>query len=181
VSQRLRFFFALWPDSPLTKRIADAAVGVALTGDARLVPRENYHATLAFVGEVAPSEIGVLQRIGAARRARDCIIEFNRLEYWRESRVVVASASDTPAALVDLWSGLMRDLLVAGLTEPPRTALRLHVTLARKVAQAPVLKAMSPFVWSARSFSLVRSDTRGAQSVYTVVDTWPLLYETAHH
>jgi 2'-5' RNA ligase len=55
--------------------------------------------------------------------------------------------------------------------------LRPHVTLARKVAQAPVLQAMSPFDWSARSFSLVSSDTSGAHSVYTVVDTWPLLYE----
>ncbi len=179
MSQRLRFFFALWPDSPLTERIADAAAGAGLTGDVRIVPRENYHATLAFVGEVAPLEMGVLQRIGAARRARACIIEFNRSEYWRESRVVVAAASDIPPALMELWSGLLRDLLVAGLIEPPRTPLRPHVTLARKVVQAPVPKAMSPISWKAQSFSLVRSEKSGARSVYTVVDTWPLLYETA--
>jgi hypothetical protein len=28
------------------------------------------------------------------------------------------------------------------------------------------------------SFSLVRSDTGGAESAYTVLDTWPLLDET---
>jgi len=56
---------------------------------------------------------------------------------------------------------------------------RAHVTLARKVTQAPVLKAMPPFGWSAHSFNLVRSDTRGTHPVYTVMDTWPLLDETA--
>jgi 2'-5' RNA ligase len=133
---------------------------VTLAGYARFVPRENYHATLAFVGEVAESQIGVLQWIGAARRARDCTIEFSQLD-WRETCVVAAAASDIPPELVALWSGLQREL-------------------ARKVLQAPVLTAMSPFSWHARSFSLLRSDTSGAPSVYTVVDTWPLLYETPH-
>jgi len=55
--------------------------------------------------------------------------------------------------------------------------LRGHVTLVRKVAQPPVLNAMPPFVWSARAFSLIRSELSGAQSVYTVVDTWQLLDE----
>jgi 2'-5' RNA ligase len=178
----LRVFFALWPDAYTTECIAEAAAGVTLAGDARFVPRENYHATLAFVGEAAESEIGVLQRIGAARRVRDCTIEFNQLEYWREACVVVAAASDIPPELVELWSGLQRELegQVKPRGTPQHVPLRLHVTLARKVLQAPVLAAMSPFSWRARSFSLVRSETRGAQSVYTVVDTWPLLYESSH-
>ena len=52
-----------------------------------------------------------------------------------------------------------------------------HVTLARKVVQASVLQAMSPLLWCAHSFSLVRSEMSGAHSVYTVVDTWQLLDE----
>ncbi len=180
VRWRLRVFFALWPDAYTSECIAEAAARVTLAGDARFVPRENYHATLAFVGEVAESEIGVLQRIGAARRVRDCTIEFNQLEYWRESCVVVAAASAIPSEVVELWGALQRDLIAEGLLETPVLPLRLHVTLARKVLQAPVLAAMSPFAWHARSFSVVRSETSGAQSVYTVVDTWPLLYESPH-
>jgi 2'-5' RNA ligase len=185
----VRVFFALWPDSSTTERIAQAADGLNLPDDARVVPRENYHATLIFVGEVAESMLGALQRIGAARSARHCIINFDTLEYWRESRVVVAAAREVPSALRELCGELQRALLLEGLIESvdarstPRAAspsapLRLHVTLARRVAQGPVLKEMSPFSWSAQAFSLVRSDAGGAQSVYTVVDTWPLLYES---
>jgi hypothetical protein len=36
---------------------------------------------------------------------------------------------------------------------------------------------MSPVVWRAASFSLVRSDTGGTESAYTVLDTWSLLDE----
>ena len=51
------------------------------------------------------------------------------------------------------------------------------VTLARKVTQAPVLQAMSPVSWRAMNFSLIRSDTGGVESAYTVLDTWSLLDE----
>jgi 2'-5' RNA ligase len=73
---------------------------------------------------------------------------------------------------------LHRDLAAAGMALAPKR-LRPHVTLARKAAQAIVPQAMSPFAWKAREFCLVRSETGGVQSAYTVVDTWPLLDETS--
>jgi 2'-5' RNA ligase len=82
--------------------------------------------------------------------------------------------------LVELWMRLQQDLLLhqpALKLDRLQPSLRAHVTLARKVPQAPVLQVMSPFDWNARSFSLVRSDTGAAHSIYTVVDTWPLLDE----
>ncbi len=143
------------------------------------VPPQNYHLTLAFLGEVAVSQRGALQQIGASLRAPGSTITFDAYEYWREPRVIVAAARETPAAFLALWSGLHRALQSSQAAprfqpSPPRA----HVTLARKVVQAPVLQAMSPVRWSARSFSLVNSDTSGAHSVYTVVDTWSLLDET---
>ena len=186
----MRLFFALWPDAETTERIAHAAAVLTLVCDARFVPRENYHVTLVFVGEVTESGLAELRRIGADQRDRCCTIKFNAFEYWPESEVVVAAASDTPSALLELCTSLRRELAAAQLgksldqllSQPRwslRPPLRTHLTLARKVTQAPVLQAMTPFSWSARSFSLIRSDTSGARSVYTVVDTWPLLDETA--
>jgi RNA 2',3'-cyclic 3'-phosphodiesterase len=175
----LRLFFALWPDADTRARLADAAAALRLTGGVRLVPQQNYHLTLAFLGAVSGSQMAVLQRIGGAQRAAACTITMDAYEYWREPRAVVTAAREPPAALVELWMHLRRDLeqqstLKLDRLQPP---LRAHVTLARKVAQAPVLQAMSPFDWNARSFSLVCSDTSGAHSIYTVVDTWPLLDE----
>ncbi|HWY96175.1 MAG TPA: RNA 2',3'-cyclic phosphodiesterase [Steroidobacteraceae bacterium] len=176
----MRLFFALWPDVDTQAQIANAAAALRLAGDAQRVPRENYHVTLAFVGEVAASRLAVLQQIGRGQRAAGCTITFNAYDYWPRPQVAVAIARESPAALSLLWTQLHRDLALhqAALNVMcSRSPLRTHITLARKVAQAPVLQAMSPFHWNVRSFSLIRSDTSGARSVYTVVDTWQLLYE----
>jgi 2'-5' RNA ligase len=176
----VRLFFALWPDVDTRADIANAAAALRLAGNARPVPRENYHVTLAFVGEVASVHVAVLQQIGCSQRASGCTIKFDAYEHWPEPQVVAAVAREPPAALIGLWAQLHRDLALhqadLNLKFPP-ASLRTHITLARKVAQGPVPQAMSPFDWNARSFSLVRSDTSGARSVYTVVDTWQLLDE----
>ena len=170
----VRVFFALWPDADTRARIVSVTEALRLAGEARPVRQENLHMTLAFVGEVAAPRLAVLQQIGGAQRASSCTIKVDAYEYWREPQVMVAVARETPAALTLLAT----QLRAASNVRQPEPPLRAHVTLARKVVQAPVLQAMSPFDWIARSFSLVRSDTSGPQSVYTVVDTWPLLDET---
>jgi 2'-5' RNA ligase len=172
-------FFALWPDELTRTQFAHAAAALPADCRAHGVPRQNYHLTLAFVGDVAVSQRGTLQQIGASLRAPGSTITFAAYEYWREPQVIVAAAQENPAALHELWSRLQQALQSSQAAPRFKSSpLRAHVTLARKVAQAPVLQAMSPVRWSARSFSLVSSDTSGAHSVYTVVDTWSLLDET---
>jgi RNA 2',3'-cyclic 3'-phosphodiesterase len=167
----LRLFFALWPDVDAATRLARVATSLNLTSPGRLVDAKNYHVTLAFIGEVAESRLAVLRQVGGSLQAPRCNFALDSLEYWPQSRVVVAAAQETPPGLVSLWTQLHDS------TGLPRAQLRAHVTLARKVAQPPVVQAMSPILWRATRFSLVRSETGGAESAYTVVDTWPLLDE----
>ena len=170
----LRLFFALWPDADVTRRLALTARQLKLDGRSRGVNPKNYHVTLAFVGEVPAPKLAVLQQIGRSLQAPRFTFTCDSIEFWRESQVVVAAARATPRGLLDLWTQLN-----AAIGLPPER-LRAHVTLARKVTQAPVQQAMSPVVWQATNFSLIRSDTGGAESAYTVLDTWSLLDETQH-
>jgi 2'-5' RNA ligase len=176
-NSNVRLFFAVVPDSTLRARIAAAAESLPLESEARLVPRTNYHMTLAFVGEVAPSQVPLLRQIGGAQRTAAFSLRADAYEYWPKPEVIVAAARTIPSELEQLWQQLHRDLAGHRWALDPKR-LRPHVTLARKVSQAPVLQAMSPFDWLVRDFSLMRSDTSGIQSAYTVVDTWPLLYDT---
>jgi 2'-5' RNA ligase len=167
----VRLFFALWPDESVVGELAVAASLFKLEGHARLVPASNLHLTLAFIGEVADQKLAVLQQIGRDIHASAFTAVCDALEYWREPHAVVATMREPPAALLDL-SQRLHDAV--GLARSP---FRAHVTLVRKVSQAPVLPLMSPIIWRATQFALVRSQTGGATSAYTVVDTWPLLYE----
>jgi RNA 2',3'-cyclic 3'-phosphodiesterase len=100
--------------------------------------------------------------------------DLDLLEYWTKSQAVVLV---TRRSLSELAA--QTDQLRTAVTKARRRSddksWRAHVTLARKVAQAPVLKAMSPIAWVSESFCLMSSKIGGNESVYTVVDSWPLL------
>jgi 2'-5' RNA ligase len=171
---RLRLFFAATPDPVAREQVAAVSQSLSLEPGARRVPRENYHMTLAFVGDVAVSQLPDLLEVGAAQKERVFSVAFDAYEYWPKPGVIVAAARLIPAELHRLWRQLHQDLAEhAWALESER--LRPHVTLARKVSQPPVLQAMSAFDWRVRDFCLMRSDTSGIRSAYTVVDTWSLL------
>ena len=168
----MRLFFALWPDAEAAARLAGIAAELTVHAPGRRVHPKNHHVTLAFLGEVPDSQVAMLQQVAESVRAHRFTVAFDLLEYWPQSQVVAAVARNSPPGLLRLAAQLQ------AATELAPQRLRAHVTLARKMTQAPVLQAMSTIGWDAVSFSLVRSDTGGAESAYTVLDTWPLLDET---
>jgi 2'-5' RNA ligase len=173
-------FFAIWPDADTKLRLESAAGALRLAASARLVPSENYHLTVAFLGEVANSRLAQLHKIGSSQRAACGTITLNAIEYWAKPQIVVTAAREIPAGLRSLWEHLREDLALHEFRHneaPIEQPLRAHVTLARKVTQAPVPQAMLPLEWNMHSLSLVCSETGGTHSAYTVVDTWSLLDE----
>jgi RNA 2',3'-cyclic 3'-phosphodiesterase len=170
----VRLFFAAFPDSQSRRHIEAATLALDLPADARLVPAANYHLTLAFAGDVSNAQAAALRLAGAAVRSHAFEVRFDVYEYWPKSAVVVAAASEPPAALIELRRLLCVELDRLGVATDAQ-AFRPHVTLARKVAQAPVLKAMSGVSWRVNTFQLVHSSRSAEGSVYTVVDSWPLL------
>jgi 2'-5' RNA ligase len=167
----MRLFFALWPDDEVTRQLSEIARHLNLQSGSRRVDPKNYHVTLAFIGEAPAAKLAVLHQIGRSLRVPRFTFSCDSIEFWQSSQVVVAAVRAAPPGLLDLGRKL-NDAL-----ELPREPLRAHVTLARKVTQASVLQAMSPVVWRATNFSLMRSDTGGAESAYTVLDIWSLLDE----
>jgi RNA 2',3'-cyclic 3'-phosphodiesterase len=175
----MRLFFAIFPDSETRGRFAAAARALALADGSRRVPAENYHLTLAFIGEVPRDKLGALKGIGAAQRALKFTVHLDAYEYWPKAGVVIAAASVCPEPLEALRHALGAALARCDVVLDSRP-FQPHITMARKVPQAPVLQAMSEIVWTPRSFQLARSVSTPDGSVYTVVDSWPLLDKAAN-
>ena len=144
------------------------------------MPADQYHMTVVFLGEVRESEVPVVRELGGTQQAGTISLRFDRWTYWKKSRVVAAATSEVPQALAKLRSGLAAALAAGGIAFDDKP-LRPHITIARKVTQAPVSQAFSEIVWTARTFSLVASAGGSAGSVYTVIDSWPLLDTAAEH
>ncbi len=138
------------------------------------VPTQNLHLTIAFVGEVPWERVAELRRIGAGLRVPRCELQFDALEYWPKPEVVVVAAREIPESLANVWQELHARLAASQFALTPKR-LRPHVTLARKVSQAPVLQPITPVAWQADQCCLVRSQGGSTHAIYTVVDTWSLL------
>ena len=168
----MRLFFALLPGVDVATQLANLAAQIPVNDSGRLVSTKNFHLTVVFIGEAAAARLDSLRPIGQSLRAARFTVVLDSMVFWPQSQAVVAAARLAPPGLYRLSSHLRNALAL------PESAFCPHVTLARKVAQAPVLPAMSPVVWHATGVALIRSDTGGKESVYTVLDTWPLLDET---
>jgi RNA 2',3'-cyclic 3'-phosphodiesterase len=170
----MRLFFAAWPELDARQQLESVAAALRLPQEARRVPAQNYHLTLAFAGEVSNAQGAALRAVGAALRSTAFAVCLNVQEHWQKSEVVVVAARDEPPALRALHQRLRTEFDRLGLAADPMP-FRAHVTIARRVVQAPVLEQSPGTWWRVRAFHLVHSARSVAGSVYTVVDTWPLL------
>jgi 2'-5' RNA ligase len=174
----MRLFFAAFPDDEARRSLLASVRDIAWQS-ASLHPAEKYHITVLFLGEVPDRSVRDVREVGEAQRVPCITLRFGRWESWPASRAVVAAATECPESLMRLRQGLALGLADRGIAFDDKP-LRPHITVARKLAQAPVLPELSEFRCTLRAFSLVSSVTAPAGSLYTVVDTWPLL-DTAQH
>jgi len=174
-----RLFFALWPLASMQQELA-AAVGRSLAAldSGRLVPVENLHLTLAFLGAVPEAALQSLEELAAASArtgARETPLEvaFDRIDYWRKAQLLCAASQHASVAAGEFAERLKRDLVAGGFA-PDLKPFRPHVTVARKVPRAPQALAMSRVAWSFSGFALIESHTRASGSLYSVLASWVL-------
>jgi RNA 2',3'-cyclic 3'-phosphodiesterase len=192
-----RVFFAFWPDDSLRAAFARATRAVVGTSGGRPVPTHNLHVTLVFLGSVAEdrlSELGALAaRVAGTDVASPSELVFDRIEYWKRSRILVAMASPSAGAaaagalaakLLEAASsaGFAPDLRNLGLPgDAPISPFRPHVTVARKVPGPIAAVDIDPLPWGFTRFALVQSQRGPDGSEYSVLATFPLQPEHESH
>lgn len=180
MGERARLFFALWPDESVRNALRRALPSVGLGG--RVIPPENWHATLAFLGGVEPERLQALRALAGAMRGEAFTVVLDRIEEWNRSLVALVP-THPPCALLQLANELAARLAHAGF--PTESCpYRVHVTLIRERRRGSgrreglLATADSPPVWvvewQVSDFALVQSHPGATGSRYEVVDRWPL-------
>lgn len=182
-----RLFFALWPEASFCAQLL-AAAAAALSGVAgRALPAADLHVTLCFLGAATEAQIAALRALAARIQAASFELQFDRLEYWRAARIIVATAPQVPAAATELARSLAAAAQAVGLT-PDDKPLRAHLTLMRGVsalppaleggaaaAPAPGLKFVASRFYLAESQGLGAEAAGSAESRrYQTLACWPL-------
>jgi 2'-5' RNA ligase len=182
MAESLRLFFALWPDEAVRSQLARAIPVVGPGG--RVIPIENLHVTLAFLGNTDPQRVSDLEAIAAKLQGHGpFVLTLDRHEIWDRALLVLAP-SELPPELERLVSDLNALLASAAFPVDSRR-YRAHVTLIRERKRgsgrregllAPeALSSNSVAVsWPVREFALVRSQPGPQGSRYEVLSRWPV-------
>jgi len=169
---RQRLFFALWPDDDTRRALAALARSQAAAGG-RLIPAENLHLTLVFLGSRDAGFRQCAERVAERVRAPAFALEFGRVGHWPRPQVLWCAPHSTPDALVGLASTLS-DALVACGHEPESRPFHAHVTLARKARRAVAAADHAPVRWPVSDFHLLASQTHPEGARYRSLRSWPL-------
>ena len=143
------------------------------SGTGRIVPGQNLHITLAFLGSLDSEVVSNLRQGAASINTGPFSLQLDELGWWRKPRVIWLAASQVPAALLELVTALNSLLLPQGI-RPDSRPYQAHLTVARKAAAKPRELDFKPIDWRISSFCLVQSNTLPAGAVYEVIETWPL-------
>jgi RNA 2',3'-cyclic 3'-phosphodiesterase len=167
-----RLFFALWPDDETRAAIAVLA-RERVHRQARPLPADNLHITLAFPGNVTARVQACLEEAAGRLTGAAFELSVDRLGYWSGPRIIWAAPSQTPPELWSLVTSLRAVLAACGLA-PEDRPYQAHITLARKASQALTVTRTAPIPWSIRQFCLVESVCEPAGVRYRVLRIWPL-------
>jgi len=169
-----RLFFALWPDDAARSRLAALVRNLAPGPAGRIQRPDQWHVTLEFLGDVPELRLPAALDAGAAATgaATACELEFDRLEHWKRPQALCLVAQSVPQALAGLAQSLRAELRLRGFVLETR-AFRPHLTLARRIAQAPPPVAFEPLRWPAGAVSLVQSVTDRQGARYVELAAWP--------
>jgi 2'-5' RNA ligase len=159
---------------------------LALVGAVRWVPRENWHATVKFLGEVPDDRVPDVRAIlaaaaGMAPPTASALTDVGAFPTLNRARVLWVGLEDPGGCLATLAAGLEASLGKAGFRQESRP-LHPHVTLARIRAPIPIaatVEKAGPYALDREPFPvggivLYRSHLSRAGAVYDPVEVFPL-------
>jgi RNA 2',3'-cyclic 3'-phosphodiesterase len=141
----------------------------------RLMGPEQWHVTLAFIGEVDPDKadaaLRVVEGLPADMGGEAVIERFLLLPSTSRARVVALEMSDEAGVFGRLFETVMSGLEAAEVMQREKRPFRPHVTIARLRVPARVVPRYESGQarFAVQSVCLYRSELRSGGAVYTVV------------
>lgn len=178
----MRLFIGFQVPDTLRQRIGDAwSKNKTWTSDSRPIDPEQWHFTLAFLGEVTPENLEPLKVLieTAVERSPKGSFSFANFETFpsKNPSYVVARAFAEPANEWNAYIERLRDMVSVAAPDVDRKPWIPHVSIARvkKNSSFPVWsEPIEPFEWVPGELTLVKSDASGQGSRYTDLHVFPL-------
>jgi 2'-5' RNA ligase len=163
----VRLFVSLRPPAEARDHLARAVAGL------RTTRAEQWHVTLAFLGEVPDAEPLRPGLAAAASSSSPLVLRLRGGGFFRAPGVLYAGLAGDVDGVRALAADVEAACRAVGLVLEERP-FRPHLTVARRLPADP--GTLAPYEgpsWTAGELELVRSRT-GTQVEHEVLETWPL-------
>lgn len=167
-----RIFFALLPDSKTLNAIEYHLAQFSPNIGKKVAP-DNIHITLLFLGNVDMKNIEALCLDCDSISLPSFSLEISQAGWWQKPKILWLAPEKPVPPLNDLVSALNTAAARRQLPFSNRKYFP-HITLMRKVTEAPQYPVIEPFTWTARDFCLMQSITRPEGVQYVELARWPL-------
>jgi len=175
MSDGRRLFFALWPSDELRADLVSVTQAIARDSGGRVIPPENLHVTLLFLGQVPSARFDAIQQAGdACANAPAFQLNFDRTEIWGRANLLALTTSTIPPEASQLAEKL-RDSLRDEVAATSEHEFRPHITLARDLPRLRHADPVAPLPMKVNDFVLVQSRPGPNGSQYSVLARWPLM------
>jgi 2'-5' RNA ligase len=163
-----RLFVALWPADDLRAELVRVTRDYAAASGGRLVPAENLHITLAFLGSIGESRLEAIKQVMGRVAVEPFELLFGKIAWWEPQRLLCLepeAGHDRIGALVEKLRTSLRE---SGFEVETRI-FRPHVTLAREVTRECRVGSTEPIRWPVQRIELIDSKPGKAGSRYSIV------------
>jgi len=169
----MRTFLTLVPDQSTALAIHKWCE-LCWSGLHRRIPVQNYHITLAFLGDTDDRALQRLSEVLDGFDHSSVNLMLNEVGYWSEPGVLWLGSDVVPETLTSLQKKCRQAANRIGARGSARQ-YQPHITLARNVTVPPAAALLEPdFLFTANSMELWSSvrDSQGAR--YSTLAEWPL-------
>ncbi len=165
-----RLFFAALPDFQSRVELRAYQHDLPLnTG--RLVPPENLHLTLVFIGNATEEAMNCLALAAGQVEANPVQMCLNQVGVFERSRVLWVGSKKSPPALIRMAFELA-ELFPDCQLRVPKFGFKPHITLAHKVRGLPVDAGLPNLQWRSCGFFLLESLNSRVGIQYCTLQTY---------
>ncbi len=178
-----RLFFALPLSAEQKQQVSDFTLH-NLHDDSNLnsnigkpVSSNNYHITLAFIGQVTDEQYRQLVELGDKIFAPFCQFNADFIGYWSKPKVLYLGAEKVPETIKQLQLMLLSELekfpQINERFHPPKI-FKPHITLYRKAKYLVGVDEFGEMVFHFERFCLFESISTNQGVIYKELHSWPL-------
>jgi len=170
-----RLFFALWPSDEFRADLVSATQALARDSGGRVIPPENLHVTLLFLGSVPSARFAAVQQAGdVCANAPAFTLSFDRTEVWGRANLLCLTTTTLTPPQATVLAEKLRHSLRDEVMATSEHEFRPHITLARDLPRRRRPEPISPLLMKVNDFALVQSQPGPSGSQYSVLSRWPL-------